>query len=788
MTVPEKYGYLDTNETIENRVTDLLARMTLDEKLGQIGCFWSRELMVDGHFSDTLARQWLAHGIGEITRVAGTTALRPEASAVVINAIQEFLVKETRLGIPAIVHEESLAGLLARDATCFPQAIGIAATWNPELFTQLADIVRQQMLAIGARHALAPVLDIARDPRWGRTEETLGEDPYLVGVMGTAYVRGLQTDDLRNGIAATGKHFLGYSASEGGLNWAPAHLNDRELREIYALPFEMAIQDGKIATIMNAYHEIDGEPCGSSRKLLVDLLRRDLGFRGALVADYFTLENLVHYHRTAVDYREAARQALAVGMDIELPASVCYGQPLRDALAAGTVDMCLVDAAVANMLRLKFQLGLFENPYTDPAAAPAVFDTASQREVARRVAQESIVLLKNEHDILPLARTAGTIAVIGPAARSIRLLQGDYHYPSHLEVMAFHSPGEAPLSALPRPDDQAAIEQFYVPMVTVLDGIKQQVGPASEVLYAQGCDTRDASTDGFAAAVEAASNADVAIVVVGGKSGLTPACTSGEAVDRLELGLPGVQQQLVEAVAATGTPVVVVLINGRPLAIPWIAQNIPAVIEAWLPGEEAGTAIADVIFGDFNPAGRLPISLPHSVGQVPVFYNHKPSGGRSHWYGNYVDGSTKPLYPFGHGLSYTTFDYANLRISAAEISPDDVFEVSVDITNTGARAGDEVVQLYVRDLVASVTRPVKELKAFKRLTIIPGETRTVTFTLHTSQLAFYDVEMNFVVEPGDVQIMIGASSEDIRLTGQITIVGETLPVRQSQYVTPVVVS
>ncbi len=788
MQVTEKPVYLDPTQPIDARVSDLLGRMTLEEKLGQIGCMWSRALMANGEFSEALAEEHLAAGIGQITRVAGATSLLPTASATVINAMQRFLVEKTRLGIPAIIHEESLAGLLSREATCFPQAIGYAASWNPDLITTMADIIRQQMRAIGARQALAPVLDIVRDPRWGRTEETLGEDPYLTGVLGTAYVRGLQGDDLREGVAATGKHFVGYSASEGGMNWAPAHIQARELREIYVHPFEMAIKEAGLATIMNAYHELDGVPCGSSKELLVDLLRGELGFQGAIVSDYFTIENFALYHHTAADFREAARQALEAGMDIELPASVCYGQPLRDALDAGEIDPALVDAAVANMLRLKFQLGLFEYPYVDADTVTAIFDTAEQRAVARRVAQESIVLLKNEGGLLPLDDTPRTIAVIGPSADSIRLLQGDYHYPSHLEHAASqqeNNPGDVPAAALPRPDDLDAIQPFYVKMVTLLDGIRQAAAPGTEILHARGCDVTDPATDGFAEAVEIASRADVVIVAVGDKSGLTTDCTTGEAVDRLDITLPGVQQQLVEAVAATGKPVIVVLLNGRPPAIPWIAEHIPAVIEAWLPGEEGGSAVADVIFGKVNPAGRLPVSLPRSVGQIPVFYNHKPSGGRSHWYGDYVDGSTSPLYPFGHGLSYTTFEYANLQISAAEIAPDSGVTVSVDITNTGDRAGDEVVQLYIHDRVASVTRPVKELKAFKRLALQPGETRTVTFSLHTSQLAFYDLAMNLVVEPGEVEIMVGASSDDIRQTGLITIVGAPFQVTRPQYITPV---
>ncbi len=765
--------YLDPARSPDERAADLLGRMTLEEKLAQIGCVWSRELMEGRQFSAERARGPLAHGIGQVTRVGGATSLLPGEVAAFINALQRYLIEQTRLGIPAIVHEESLAGYLARSATCFPQALGLAATWNPALATQVADVIRQQLLAVGARHALAPVLDIARDPRWGRTEETLGEDPYLVSAMGAAYVRGLQTDDLRRGIAATGKHFVGYGFSEGGMNWAPAHIPPRELREVFVRPFEVAIKEAGLATIMNGYHELDGLPCGCSRPLLVDLLRGELGFDGAIVSDYNAIVNLATYHHVAADRAEAARLALQAGMDCELPASDCYGQPLQEALAAGRIDMALVDAAVTNMLRLKFRLGLFENPYADAGAAATVFDTPAQRALARRAAAESIVLLKNEGNLLPLPRTLGAIAVIGPAADSIRLLQGDYHYPGHLEVMSRQedgAPGAVP--ALPWAEEPGlAYEDYFVPMVTVLDGIRAAVAEGTRVLYAPGCGVTDPATDGFAEAVAAAQAADVAVVVVGDKSGLTPDCTSGEAVDRLDLGLPGVQQQLVEAVAATGTPTVVVLINGRPLALPWIAAHIPAIVEAWLPGEEGGAAVADVLFGAVNPAGRLPVSLPHHVGQVPVYYNHKPSGGRSHWYGDYRDGSPAPLFPFGHGLSYTTFAYDSLRIEPEQVPAGETFTVRLEVRNTGPRAGDEVVQLYVRDTVASVTRPVKELKGFARVTLQPGERRTITFTLDTALLAFYDAEMRFVVEPGTVEIMVGGSSEDIRLRGTLTITG-----------------
>ncbi|MBI4514512.1 MAG: glycoside hydrolase family 3 C-terminal domain-containing protein [Deltaproteobacteria bacterium] len=765
----EQAPYLDSTQPIDARVRDLVSRMTLPEKLAQIGCVWSSELIRDEAFCERRARTTLAHGIGHITRIGGATVLAPAASATVANAIQKFLVERTRLGIPAIIHEESCAGYLARGATCFPQAIGLASTWEPELIEAMTSVIRTQMRAAGAHHALAPVLDVARDPRWGRTEETFGEDPYLIAQMGIAYVRGLQGDDLRRGIVATGKHFAGYGASEGGLNWAPAHIPARELREVYVAPFEAVIKQAQLASIMNAYNEIDGVPLGSSKEILNDLLRRELGFDGVVVSDYFTIATLFQYHRIGGDEAEAAGFALAAGIDVELPALHCYGEPLRQAVEDGRVDVALVDTAVGRLLRMKFQLGLFEQPYVDDAGAAAVFDTAEQRALAHRLAQKSIVLLKND-GLLPLPKTLPSIAVIGPSADSIRLLQGDYHYPAHLEMM-FGEIKEGDQS--PRPAGLVDLAMHFVPMVSVLNGIKRKLSPQTVIHSAPGCDITGAATAGFAAAVAAAEQAEVAVVVVGDRSGLADGCTSGESIDRAELGLPGVQQALVEAVVVTGTPVVVVLINGRPLALPWIAAHVPALIEAWLPGEEAGTAVADVLFGDFNPGGKLPISLPVSVGQVPVYYNHKPSGGRSHWKGEYAGMTTKPLFPFGHGLSFTSFEYSDLEISPAGAGAADTVRIRATVRNAGERSGEEVVQLYVHDVVASVTRPVKELKAFRRIALDPGQAKTVTFELAVAQLGFYDRSMRFVVEPGAIEALVGSSSADIRLSGQFEITGET---------------
>ncbi len=768
--------YREPTQPIEARADDLLGRMTLDEKLAQLGCVWSTQLVVDDCFSPERARELLTNGTGHVTRIGGSTGLRPSESAAFANDIQRFLVEHTRLGIPAIIHEESVAGLTARDATQFPQAIGLASTWNPALLQEMGRVIRDQMLAVGARQTLAPVLDIARDPRWGRCEETYGEDAYLAARLGVAYVRGVQGDDLRCGVAATGKHFIGYGLSEGGMNHAPVHLGARALRELYARPFEAAIREAGLASVMNAYNEIDGLPCAGAAAILDDLLRGALGFDGVVVADYYAVTLLHAFHHVAADKGAAARMALAAGLDVELPQLDCYGAPLRAHVERGSVPIALVDRSVRRQLRLKFALGLFVQPYVDAAAAARVYQTGEQRALARRIAQQSIVLLKNTGALLPLDPALGRIAVIGPCADNVRLLQGDYSYPAHVEIVyqrAARHHAAAATDILPAAEEVAFHPgPYFVPMVSPLAGIRAAVSAQTTVVYGAGCEIDGADTSGIAAAVEAARRAEIAVVAVGGKSGLMSDCTSGEFRDAADLGLTGVQQQLVEAVVATGTPTVVVLINGRVFALPWIAEYVPAVVEAWLPGEEGGNAIADVLFGAVNPAGRLPISVPRAVGQVPIYYNHKSGGGRSQMLGDYIDLPTTPLYPFGHGLCYTRFTYANLDVAPARPTPTSVLRIAVDVTNSGARAGDEVVQLYVRDVIASVTRPVKQLAGFARLHLQPGETRRVRFALDPSQLAFFDAAMRFVVEPGSFRIMIGASSEDIRVEATVAVEGD----------------
>jgi beta-glucosidase len=761
-------AYRDPSRPVEERVQDLLARMTVREKLAQLGAAWSYEVF-DGQGLDlALARGRLADGIGQITRTAGATNLPAAEVAAFGDQIQRFLVEETRLGIPAIIHEESLHGVMARDATCFPQAIGQAATWDPELVEEGARLIARHLRAIGASQALAPVIDITRDPRWGRVEETYGEDPYLVASLGCAYVRGIQgggADDRP--IIATGKHMVGHGVPEGGLNIAPAHVGVRELHDAFLFPFEAAVRESGMGSIMHAYDELDGIPCVISRELLTDILRTRWGFDGLVVSDYLGLDHLLTLHELVADRSEAAVLALEAGLDMELPGTSVFGAPLEAALADGRLDARIVDQAVERVLRMKFRLGLFERWLATPGLT--VGRTADELVVARALAERSIVLLQND-GILPLRPDLGSIAVIGPNADDARNLVGDYGHIVHIETLVDNRGREgvagstSPLS-LQLTDELATWS-------TILDAIRAEVSPETTVRYARGCEVMGDDDSGFEAAVEAARGADVVILVLGDRSGLTAAASTGETRDRLELGLIGRQAELFAAVAGTGTPIVLVLVSGRPLAIPEEAARANAVLHAWVPGEAGPQAITRVLFGAVSPGGKLPISVPRHVGQVPVFYGHKPSGGRSHWFEDYVDGSRLPLWPFGFGLSYSRFELSELRLSGPAMPADGEIRVSVEVANVGDREADEVVQLYLRDLAASVTRPVKELRGFARVSVPPGERRLVTFTLAAEQLAFTGVDGRLIVEPGRHRIMLGTSSVDLPLSAEFEVVGE----------------
>ena len=766
---------------IKKQVSALIAQMTLEEKLAQLGSCWVYELHTNGRLDDNKVNQRLNLGIGQITRIAGASDQQPREAAISANRLQRYLKEHTRLGIPAIVHEECCVGLMSAGSTVYPQIIGLASTFQPELAQRMTDDIRKQMRAIGAHQGLAPVLDVARDPRWGRIEETFGEDPMLVSQFGSAYIRGLQGDDLSTGVMATGKHFVGHSFSLGGMNCAPVHLGMRELWDVYLAPFQAAIRDAGLATMMNAYPQLDGEVVAASRRILTDLLRNQLGFDGLVVSDYEAIIMINNYHYAAETKQAAATKALNAGIDVELPTVVCYGEELIKAMEAGEVSVETIDLSVSRHLQKKFELGLFENPYVNEDSVLEVFETAANRALANEIACQSLVLLKND-GILPLKPSIRKLAVIGPNADSARSQMGDYSYNATAEL----------LTALPNPDSvfstysMAKASTPTVKMVTVLEGIREAVSATTNVDYAQGCDVNSDDESGFNAAVELARASDAVVMVMGGRSGLTPNCTTGEFRDATSLGLPGVQEKLIHAVLSTGKPVTLVLVNGRPAAIPEVVSKVNSILEAWIPGEEGGRAVAAALFGKLNPGGKLPLSIPRSAGQIPVFYNHKPSGMRSNIFGDYFDESAEPLFCFGHGLSYTSFEYSNLQINPSVVEPGGIVDISLEIRNNGSMAGDEVVQLYLRDDFASFPRPVKELKGSKRLHLEPSEQQRITFHLDTRHLAFYDENLELMLEPGQFSVMIGSSSEDIRLTGAFTVSGkDKIPVMDRVFVCPV---
>ena len=749
---------------IDRKVSALLGQMTVEEKLAQLGSYWVYDLQTGGKLDETKIAGKLKHGIGQITRNAGACTLLPREAAHSYNQLQHFLKEKTRLGIPAINHEECCAGLMAPGGSVFPQMIGLASTFRPELAEEMTAAIRKQMRAVGAQQGLAPVLDVGRDPRWGRIEETFGEDPTLVSQFGVAYINGLQGDDLTTGVMATGKHFVGHSFSQGGLNCGPVHLGWRDLWDIYLAPFQAAIRDAGLASMMNAYPELDGEVVAASRRILTDLLHDTLGFDGLVVSDYEAVIMIHNYHHAVSTKKEAAIRALTAGIDVELPAVTCYGDDLLAALQSSEISMEAVDLSVSRHLRKKFEIGLFDNPYVDEGKVSEVFETADNRALAFKIACESMVLLKND-GLLPLNKHIGRLALIGPNADSKRCMMGDYSFAAVKELLQVLPAEGSAFNDMPEEER----DSISVSVPTILEQIKGQVSGETLVGYSQGCDIMSSDTSGFAEAITLAERSDVVVMVMGGISGLAPQCTSGEFRDTTDLGLPGVQEALMKAIVAVGKPVALVLLNGRPAAITDLVGAVNAILEAWVPGEEGARAVAATLFGEVNPGGKLPVSVPRSAGQVPIFYNHKPSGMRSNIYGDYVNEPVTPLFPFGHGLSYTSFAYTDLSISKLEAGIGESIDISLTLTNQGPRVGDEVVQLYVQDEYASMPRPVKELKGFIRLSLQPAEARRVTFHLPVNQLAYFDEDLDLQVEEGRIIVMVGSSSEDIRLTGDFNV-------------------
>jgi beta-glucosidase len=745
--------YKNPQLPIKERIDDLLARMTLPEKIAQLYCF-GRVVEMSGilfdedrHLLPEKMAEIFADGACQLGRPAQRT--EPSDTAQITNAIQKFLAEETRLGIPALFNEEGLHGLMATGSTSFPQAIALASTWNPDLVREVFTVVAKETRVRGSNYVYTPVLDLARDARWGRVEETFGEDSYLVTRMGVAAIKGLQGEgEAIDGehVIACAKHFAVHGQPEGGQNAAPGNISERTIREEFLPPFKAAVQEAGVGAVMASYNEIDGIPAHINHWLLQSVLRDEWGYEGFVTSDGLGVPQIMRLHRITESLEETAKLCLEAGVDCEVPRGMCYPSLVEQA-EAGTVSMETIDRAVSRILRAKFTLGLLDGgtPHVDPKQAERVTNCAEHQALALKAARQAITLLKNEAGALPLdAGALKSIAVIGPNA-------ADLHLGGYAE------------------DPQRGS--------SVLEGIRQKAGPQLSVRYAEGCRIT-AGVQGYAAwhqdethlsdpaddtariaeAVKLAGESDVAILVLGGNEGT---CREGwwfnHLGDRDNLDLPGRQNELVEVVLATGTPTVAVLINGRPLTVSALAQSVPAILECWYLGQETGVAVAEVLFGDVNPGGKLPVTFPRSVGQIPCYYNHKPSAKRG-----FLFSDNSPLFPFGWGLSYTTFEYGQARLSVDKISPTDSVDVEIDVTNTGDLPGDEVVQLYIRDELASVTRPVKALKDFRRISLQPAETQTVRFSLTPDKLALLNQQMQWQVEPGRFEVMVGGNSVEVK--------------------------
>jgi beta-glucosidase len=744
-------AYRNPKLPIEQRLGDLLSRMTLEEKVAQLEGVWenqqfmktpeSRFVDEKGAFLPERAAVLLADGIGQMSRPSEGRG--PREMAEFTNTMQKWLKENTRLGIPVLFHDECLHGHVAQKGTSYPAAIGLASTWDPDLVHEVFTATAAEARARGAQECLAPVLDLARDPRWGRTEETYGEDPYLVSRIGVAAIKGFQGTGPfidKAHVLATAKHFAVHGQPEGGTNVAPGNYSERVIREYWLKPFEAAVREAHVQSVMASYNEIDGIPSHSNKHLLIDVLRHEWGFQGVLVSDYFGITELIRIHHIVGTKEAAARLALDSGVDVELPFPDAY-PTLIEQVKQGKVAEATIDHAVANHLREKFLAGLFDDPYVDPAYAEKITNSEEHQKLSLQAARETLILLKNQNNLLPLdAANYKHIAVIGPNAADVHL--GGYSDKSGRGI-------------------------------SILEGIKNRVGSAAEVLYTEGTKITETLPDWdadkvilgdpdrnakrIAEAVKIAQKSDVIILVLGDNEQTSREAWAPEHKgDRDDLTLLGNQDDLAKAMLATHKPIVAVLLHGRPNAITYLAENVPAILDGWYLGQEGGTAAAEVLFGDYNPGGKLPITVPRSVGQLPDYYYQKPSAKRE-----YLFSTTQPLHPFGWGLSYSTFKYSDLRATPDSIGPQGTTRVSVNVTNISKVRGQEVVQLYIRDEISSVTRPIKELRGFRRITLDPGQTKTVEFTLGFDDLSFLNRDMHRVVEPGTFKIMAGGNSVDL---------------------------
>jgi beta-glucosidase len=752
-TFSQENDYKNPDQTIEQRVADLMQRMTLQEKLNQTFCYHLYDDMLNdkGDLIEEEILNSLTYGVGQLGKPSWAFDKGPQESAQIANSIQKKVIESNRFGIPAIFHEEGLHGLWARGSTVFPQAIGMSCSWDPQLVNQVFQVIAKEIRSRGSHQANTPMLDVCRDPRWGRIEESYGEDPFLISRFAVAIVNGLQgsTEMInKDHIIATVKHFAGYGLTEGGLNKTPLYISERTMCEVVLPPFKAAITEAGALSVMPSYNEIDGIPAHANKWLLTDLLRNEWNFQGYVVSDYGGVIQLSDgFHSIAEEPAEGGKMAMLAGVDMELDNPYSFSEML-DLLKESRELQGALDRAVRGVLSVKFKLGLFDDPFVDPGLAASNNRREENLKLSLKAAEEAIVLLKNKNNILPLDKNKyKKIAVIGPHANHM-------HYGGYSH-------------------------KYTGQGITFYKGLKSFLGESIELLYAEGCKIHQGSghwldgVDEFALtdssenitrikqAVAIAKQADLVILAVG-----STAVTCGEFIGyRQNLDLFGQQNDLVKAIIETNVPTIAFLVNGRPLTINYLDNHADAILETWYLGEQAGKAIAATLFGDNNPSGKLTLSFPKSVSQLPVYYSKKNSA-----FHNYLEFENKPLYPFGYGLSYTTFEYSNLILKKKEITKDGKIDISFDLKNSGKFEGEEIIQLYIRDIVSSVTRPVKELKGFKKVNLKAGQTKKVDFRTATEILKFYNQEMKYVVEPGKFQIMIGASSEDIRLSETLKVI------------------
>ncbi len=797
--------YKDRTQPVEKRVEDLLSRMTLEEKVAQLCGDLPAGFMKDGRVSMEVLREKFPHGHGRFTQYSLTGIMDPVQIAEISNTLQKYFVEETRLGIPVALQAENLCGYPGAEGTIFPAQINVGSTWMPELAEEMAEVIGRESRAVGINSAMSPVIDVSRDPRWGRTYETYGEDPYLVSQMGIHYIRGMQ-GDKQSGPACIAKHFLGYSDSQGGLNCAVSRINDRELYEVFATPFEAAAKEADVSGMMANYGEIDGQCVGANKKIARTLLRDTMGFRGMLTSDGAGIMKMYNFFHIASSYKEAGLLAKKGGLDTEIPVGGAFRQ-LPDYVRSGELDEALIDESVRRILTIKFEYGLFEHPYVDVDKVRAAMCSETKTALSHKIAEKSITLLKND-GVLPLKKGM-KLAVIGPHADSMRYPISGYTYPAYIEMMKAGEKDEGSVTFNGIADEAAkektggkpkkAGSNMFASILALFDeesreklddlpSLLRKIGARSlrsvledrfSVTYAQGCDIIREDTSGFDEAVAAASSSDAVILAMGGNCGWVNV-TGGEGKDRSHLGLPGVQQQLLEAVCATGKPVVLVLYGPGVFALPWAAEHVSAMIQAFMPGPEAGKVVADVLDGTVNPGGHLTFSIPHHIGQLPLVYNHRVGSGYSSggdetasaiFSGGYVDDTDRPLFPFGHGLSYTSFEVSPMMLSSTELPTDGQIEVACTVRNTGDRAGDQVIQLYYHFSGAHVIRPNMQLVAFRRVQLQPGESKRIVFHLEAAGLGYYNEDMVFGVEPGPAELKLGVSSDEIIDTQNIHLTG-----------------